>query len=322
MRKVQVSKKVNIMLMGLLMVVIFWSFYFRTQAEDIGVSGNLAETQEMQQETGETNETEDSAEESENGVYNILLIGADRRDDSWAGNSDTMILVSINDEKQQVSMISLMRDTGVDVPGCGTHKLNYAHAYGGADLLLETIEHNYDVPIDRYISVDFESMIDIVDAVGGVELTLSDAEVSNANTNISYMCELQGISADPYLFPCGGTYLCNGMQAVNYARIRYIGNADYERTERQRTVVTRIIEKLKEMSSSELLNFAMKAAMSVTDYNIPMTEMIELVGRASELSEYELVSDRIPYDGLYYSQNEMLMPDWNETIVRLKETIY
>lgn len=261
------------------------------------------------------------AEESTGEIRHILLIGVDRRDDSWNGNSDTMILVSVNDEKKQVSMISLMRDTGVDIPGCGTHKLNYAYAYGGADLLLETIRQNFDVEIEDYISVDFKGMIEIVDAVGGVELTLSDAEASCANGCIESLCSEQGLLSDGYLFPAGGTYLCDGMRAVGYARVRYVGNADYERTERQRTVVTEIIKKLKEMSASDLLNFAM-TAMSQADFNIRMTDLIELAGKASELSEYELVLDRVPYDGLFYSQNEMLMPDWDETIARLKETIY
>lgn len=291
MRKVQLSKVINIVLLSLILMAGFWSVCVKVQA----------------------------AEQEK--VSNILLIGVDRRDDSWNGNSDTMILVSINDEKKQVSMISLMRDTGVDVPGCGTHKLNYAHAYGGPDLLMETIEHNYDVEVESYISVDFEGMIEIVDAVGGVELTLSDAEASCANNYVNSMCSAQGLSPDSYLFPSGGTYVCNGMRAVSYARVRYVGNADYERTERQRTVVMKIIEKLKAMNASELLSFAM-TAMSLTDFNIPVPELIELVGKAPELSGYEIVLDRIPYDGLYYSQNEMLMPDWGETIEKLKETIY
>lgn len=146
-------------------------------------------------------------------------------------------------------------------------------------------------------------------------------EADNANVGISYLCSLQGISPDSYLFPCGGTYLCNGMQAVNYARIRYIGNADYERTERQRTVMTRIIEKLKEMDAAELMKFA-KEILPLVEYNIPMDELLSLVMKAPQLAEYDLVKDRIPYDGLFYSQNELLMPDWPATLERLNETIY
>ena len=260
-------------------------------------------------------------EEENAELYHLMLIGVDRRDDSWEGNSDTMMLVSINDEKEQVSMISMMRDMGVNIPGIGLTKMNASNASGGPDLVLETVQDNFGVDVKRYASVDFDDVIEIVDAVGGVDLTLSDAEVENANANISYICTIKGMSAASYLFPCGGTYHCDGMQALGYARIRYVGNADYERTERQRTVMTEIMNKVKEMDTAELLAFAQNV-IPLVDHNIPVSELMELFLKVSELSEYELVKDRIPYDGLFYSQNEMLIPDWPATLERLNETLY
>lgn len=271
-----------------------------------------------------TEQQENSAEENLE-PYQILLIGVDRRDDSWEGNSDVMILLTINDLKREISMISLMRDTYVDIPGIGMEKLNAANANGGPELLLETVRQNYDVPVDRYISVDFDNLIDIVDAVGGVELTISDAEAENANVGIRYLCGLKGISPEAYYFPCGGTYLCNGMQTVNYARIRYVGNADYERTERQRTVLTKLAEKLEEMDSAELLAFAVKMLPFVT-HNISLDEIIALITRLPEIKDYELVQDRVPYDGLftaaYMNGLDVLVPEWDATLEKLKETIY
>ena len=102
-----------------------------------------------------------------------------------------MILMSLNYEKKQISMISLMRDTYVNIPGIGMRKLNAAHANGAGPLLLETVTQNYKVQVDRYVSVDFNSMIDIIDKLGGVELTLSDDEVRVANNYITEMCNLR-----------------------------------------------------------------------------------------------------------------------------------
>ena len=110
-----------------------------------------------------------------------------------------------------------------------------------------------------------------------------------------------------------------------YARIRYVGNADYERTERQRTVLTKIMEKLKDMSVTELYGFAQDVLPLVT-HNIPESEMWNLLSKAPELFQYTLVKDRIPYDGMYrviyVNRQDMLVPDWEETIAKLKETLY
>lgn len=259
------------------------------------------------------------AEEDE--IYHIMLIGVDRRDDSWEGNSDTMMLVSINDEKEQISMISMMRDMGVEIPGLGLQKMNASNANGGPELVLETVQQNFDVDVERYVSVDFEALIEIVDAVGGVELTISDEEAEQVNGGVYYLCTLQGVDPEPYYLPCGGTYLCNGMQAVNYARIRFVGNADYERTERQRTVMTEIFKKVKDLGALDLLDLAGEL-IPLVDHNVPMDEMFGLFLRVSELAEYELVTDRIPYDGLFTSQNELLIPDWPATLEKLNETLY
>ena len=145
-------------------------------------TGEVLSDEEQQELDAKLAEFADSEPVTNDGnVYNVLLVGVDRRDKSWAGNSDSMILMSLNYEKKQISMISLMRDTYVNIPGIGMRKLNAAHANGAGPLLLETVTQNYKVQVDRYVSVDFNNMIDIIDKLGGVELTLSDDEVRVAN---------------------------------------------------------------------------------------------------------------------------------------------
>lgn len=278
---------------------------------------------ELEQKMAEFSEAEPITNDGD--VYNVLLIGVDRRDTTWAGNSDTMILMSLNYKKEQISMISLMRDTYVDIPGIGMRKLNAAHANGAGPLLLETVTQNYKIQVDRYVSVDFNSMIDIIDKVGGIELTLSTDEVRVANNYIKEMCNLRGLEPTNYFFVQEGTKTCSGIQAVAYARIRYVGNADYERTERQRTVLTQVMEKLKDMSLTELYSFA-ETVLPLVTHNIPEDEMWSLLAKSPSLFQYELVKDRIPYDGMYkviyVNKQDMLVPDWESTIAKLKETLY
>ena len=185
---------------------------------------------------------------TEDNVYNILLIGVDRTKSTENVNSDSMILLSVNDEKKQISMVSLMRDTCVDIPGIGYRKLNAAYANGGGPLLVETVTENFKVNVDRYMAVSFKDMIDIIDAIGSITLTFTEKEAANANQTMEHMCQNMNIEDryPEYMIPGEGTYECQGIQAVAYARIRKVGNSDYQRTERQREVLTKLTQKIRQ----------------------------------------------------------------------------
>ena len=257
----------------------------------------------------------------EGNVYNLLLIGVDRRDRSWYGNSDSMILISVNRDTKTIHMTSFMRDLYADIPGIGVKKLNAACAYGGGPLLVQTIEENYRISIDNYASVDFSSMMDIIDRIGGVELSITDAEAESANGSIQEMCGLRGENPESHYFHGGGTYLMDGCQAVAYARIRHVGNADYQRTERQRIVLGKIMEKAKTLSVSEL-NAVADAVLPLVTHNLSQTDVLSLISELPSLLSYDRVTSRVPYDGLYGSQGTMLVPDFAATIQRLQTEIY
>lgn len=254
-------------------------------------------------------------------VYNIMLVGLDTTDKGWIGNSDSMILISINYRLEQISMISLMRDTHVMIPGIGYRKLNATYPNGGGPLLTQTVEENYKIDVDRYVTVDFGSMIDIVDEIGSIELTFTPKEAENANKSIKQQCRILGLKSKKYLIPGEGTYQCNGMQAVAYARIRKVGNSDYQRTERQREVLLKLLDKVKEMSFEDMDRLATRLLPLLT-HNVPESEFWGLLAKAPTLINYKIVSDRIPYDGMYHSYNGDLVPDWESTVRKLKETIY
>ncbi len=255
-------------------------------------------------------------------VYNLLLIGVDlRAGETWNGNSDSMILISINSETKTIYMTSFMRDLYANIPGVGTYKLNRAHAVGGGPLLVQTIEENYRISINSYASVNFYSLIEIIDSIGGISMELSADEVSVANNYIASMCSDVGLDPNDYYLSGSGTMHLNGMQAVAYSRIRYVGNADFGRTERQRKVLTQIFETLKTKSVSEINSFLTTALPNVT-HNIDASDLTALLFNAPSYLGYDLVSLRVPLDGYYTYVGEMLLPDFDYTINYLRELIY
>ena len=254
--------------------------------------------------------------------YQVLLIGSDRRDGSWNGNSDVMILASLNRNKKTISFISFMRDTGVNVPNVGYGKLNCSFAKGGAKLLQSTLESNFQISIDNYIATDFVSMADIIDLLGGVDLDITDAEIPVINGYINEMATLRGFDPSEYQLSAAGTLHLNGLQAVGYMRDRYVGSNDFQRTERQRIVLQKLLEKLKTMNALEILKLGSSMTNLSIQHNFTAEQIAGLAALALECRNYTVVMDRIPYDGLYTSNGENLDPVWPETIEKLHATIY
>ena len=247
-----------------------------------------------------------SADEADK-TYSVLLIGSDRRDSSWYGNSDTMVLLTINDNVDKVFMVSFMRDLYADIPDVGIRKLNNAYAVGGGPLLMKTLKTNYGVDVDDYVSVDFDSLEEIIDMVGGVDVDIDEAEATYMNN--------AGISVSV------GTNHLGGADAVSYSRIRHVGNSDWERTSRQREVLMSIVNTMRSVSAARVTAIANDLLPLVT-HNMKATEVTSLISRIPSVLKYEFVTDRIPYEGTYYIDNEILVPDLDETIKRLHAEIY
>lgn len=259
-------------------------------------------------------------------VVNILLIGTDKRDDTWAGNSDSMILASINNNTKEIILTSIMRDTYVTIPNYGNGKVNLAHALGGAPYLTQTIEANFGIDINYYASVNFNSFISIIDIMGGIPMYVTPDEVRVANQYIDDMYNEGNITEKGEYLPAeGGNLYLTGTQALAFSRIRYVGNSDYERTERQRRVLEEVFTKARSLSLSQLTQIVNVVSPYVT-HNIPGEELMNLVLMLPTLLSYDMVSDRIPYDGMYQmviiNNQDMLVPDWPSTIAQLYGKIY
>jgi LCP family protein required for cell wall assembly len=218
-----------------------------------------------------------------------------------------------------------MRDIYLAIPGVDSTRLNHAYAYGGADLLIDTIEQNFKVRIDRYVQVNFFSFITVVDAVGGVEIEVSDAEVKVMNSYLEEINTLEGDSKNDSKLSGGGTYTLNGKQALAYARIRYVGNADFDRTKRQRDILNKVIAKTKKCSFSEL-NDLLNSLLPQVTTNLQEGEIYTLMLNSASYLNYDRVQARVPVDGSWSYMTirgmSVLGLDFQENIDYLFEQIY
>lgn len=270
--------------------------------------------------------TEDAVSSSV--VDNILVIGTDSRDiEADRGRSDSIILLSINSKSRTVYMTSFLRDVYVYInDSYGSGKLNAAYSYGGPELLMDTIESNYSIKIDDYVVVSFAACAAVIDAVGGVEITLSDDEANALNEIlISEVNELMGDKRNDDLLECGGTYNLSGKQALSYSRIRYVGNADFERTSRQREVLSIALKKACK-NPVALCGIFINALPNITTniqglslYGYSLKAPFMLIG-------YDIAQQQIPSEGSFYSDyidgEDVLVADFAENNNLLLETVY
>ena len=191
-------------------------------------------------------------EENLSGYRNIALFGIDSRDSSLGrGNrSDCIIIASINNETKEVKLISVYRDTYVNIEGHGLDKITHAYSYGEAPLALKTLNENFDLNITEFATVNFDAVAEAINALGGVTIDVQQDELQYINQYIEATSETTGISSERVT--SAGTQTLDGVQAVAYSRIRYTEGGDYKRAERMRTVVEAMIEKFKTKNISEM----------------------------------------------------------------------
>lgn len=234
-------------------------------------------------------------------VVNILLVGQDRREDQGESRqrSDSMILLTFNTSRNTITLTSFMRDQYVIIPGYGFNKLNAAYAFGGFTLLNKTLEQNFGVFIDGNVEVDFASFTTIIDTLGGVEINLTQAEAEYLNNGFGWK-----------LVP--GVNLLNGEKALNYARIRMI-DSDYQRANRQRTVIVSLINRYKNMPVSDMMN-VLNVVLPMIRTNMTNDQILSYAGRfLPMLPSARVDSMRIPVDGTFdsgYLQLDATHQDW------------
>lgn len=286
----------------------------------LGVSSYTEEEFETDTDANDTISDEDldwgEAEDhvSVSGVVNILLIGQDTRVEGERARSDSMIVLSINKNTSQMTMVSLMRDLYVQIPGYSNNKLNAAFQFGGFELLDATIEENFGIPIDYNVEVDFSGFSDIIDTIGGVDITLSEEEAEYLNSGNGG----NRLSA--------GVNHLNGDLALSYARIRYVGFYDFQRTYRQRTVLLAIFEKMRGESWTTLLSLYNEIADDLST-DLSNNEILSIAFSTYMMGVDHINSYRLPTNDLYSDEivrgmDVLVMKDWNQARELLRAFLY
>ena len=271
----------------------------------------------------ETMANNDKTEEK--GYRNIALFGVDARDGELGKGtrSDTIIIASINQDTQEIKLISIFRDTYLNLSNDSYNKCNAAYAQGGPEQAISMLNANLDLDITDYVTVGFAGLIDAINALGGVDMEVTEAEISHLNNYQLTMSEELGVDYIPV--EKTGKQLLNGMQATAYCRIRYTKGDDFRRAERQRDVLTAMMEKAKTASVGELTEMV-NAVLPQVQTSLNVNEVISVLG---SVAGYDVVtSDGFPFLGERTAANVgskgscVIPDDLEENVILLHQILY
>lgn len=255
------------------------------------------------------------AMDAPDGITNIALFGIDARNDNFRGLSDSIMIISIDAVHNDIKIISVMRDSLVEVEGYGYQKINAAYNLGGAPLAIKTLNQTFKLNITDYATVDFVGMAEIIEAVGGIEAELTEGEVRDANIHIESMHRERG-TAEDYIEEAGKQKL-NGVQAVAFSRIRKTAtingtNNDPGRTERQRLVMRQMFDKALSMRATQYPRL-IKALLPYMETSLDYSDIFELAGILAN-------------DGLQFKEDRMpsfdIMIEYGMNVPRLGSCCY
>lgn len=273
-------------------------------------------------------EVKDNVSKDEfNKVVNVALFGTDSRDveNMEAGRADTIMIASVNQSKNSIKLVSIPRDTYVEVPGYGKTKINHSYAYGKEQLTVKTINKNFGLNITDYATIDFSGLIHIINDIGGVEVEITNEEKNYINIRSKESYE---ISKNEYeKVTSTGLVNLSGEQALAHSRNRTVGN-DFTRASRQRAVLEALLVKLSSLGVESILSLSddflkeVKTNINVNEY-IPL--LVSILINKSEYIE-NINSKQIP--STKYSKDQMIkgvyyfVPDLNSAKQDFYETLY
>ncbi len=257
---------------------------------------------------------------SRSDVINILLVGLDSRTGlQYGGRSDTLILLSLNKTTKKINMTSFFRDTYCNIDNNGNlsyNKINASYAKGGADCLINTLENNFKVNIDYYVTVDFATFEDIIDELGGLRVTVQkyEADYINRTTKLHV--------------PYGENVVLDGEEALVFSRIRKCdSDSDVSRTRRQRMVITSLINSVKGASYLDLNNM-LKTLLPYVKTNLSENEILTYAAQAlaGGWLNYEIVettlSDSTVFKTGYVGKSSVVFMEFPVAAQRLQKAIY
>ncbi|HBI6973912.1 TPA: LCP family protein [Clostridium perfringens] len=240
-------------------------------------------------------------------IKNIALFGIDASKGK-VGRSDAIMILTLDEEHKVMKLTSIMRDSYVDIPGHGDDKITHAYAFGGPELAMKTLNENFKVNVEDFMAVNFTSLPEIIDKLGGVKINIIPEEIHH----------IPGITSP-------GEQVLNGEQALAYSRIRYATGGDYRRTERQRVVLEAVFEKLKLTPTKEYPSL-IDEFLPYIETNMSSMDMIKLATDVVPLVKGNLETARFPLDS--YCDGKMINGIWylvydrQATLNQIQEYIY
>ena len=244
-------------------------------------------------------------------VLNILLLGTDYGTGSSAcGRSDAMIILSVNKAVQKVKLISISRNVYAAIPGFKNSMISHAHIFGGPALAIKSVEQNYKIGIDNYVSCGFDSFVKIINILGGVRLTLSEIE---AKAMSKYDSSITG----------AGSYLLNGATALQYSRQRYF-DSDKGRTERQRKVLSALADKFKSITVKQALKIV-NTVLPLVNTDMKKSEILYQLASAIRYLSWEREQYYLPAKSYDYTMKNgyfINLLDWPYELDYAHKLIY
>ena len=237
-------------------------------------------------------------EDNSDDIITVALLGSDYSGNE-IGASDATMILSVDTKKNNIKLFSLMRDMYLDIPGGGKSNLNYILSDYGPELLLKTINYNFNLQVDKFIHVNLHTLPLIIDKLGGVELDITNEELNYINGYIKNIDSENETITEP-LYSAGRQVL-NGTQAAAYCRIRYTEGRDYKRTERQRDVLSAIFDKFKNISISQIPGL-INDLLPLVSTNMTTGEMLSIATKALNAGVSNIEQGRFPLDEHHYAE--------------------
>lgn len=285
------GKKITVWILAIVLVVIlgavggvyFYGNYLFNKMEKVEIDkDNIGITEEVEEKLYKYNDS----------IINIALFGVDAVD-GGVGRSDSIMIATLDTVNKKLKLTSIMRDSYVAIDGHGNDKINHAYAFGGPQLAIKTLNENFDLNIEDFASVNFETLPKIIDKIGGIELDIDADELKYINGYISNLNNINGTS-EPEIESTGLQHV-SGTQALAFCRIRYTSGGDYKRTERHREVLTKILEKIETLPATSYPSL-LSDILPMVNTSLDYSKILELGTEVLKLGDSSMELERFPRD--------------------------
>lgn len=240
-------------------------------------------------------------------IVNIAILGVDETNEDY-GRSDAIMIGTLDPIHNKLKVTSIMRDTYVEIPGYGFDKVNHSYAYGGPELTIKTLNQNFGLNITDYVKVNFNELVNLIDALGGIDLSLSQEELDGLNNHLKSAYNQIGSIPHKIQPLKNGKYHLDGFQALGYCRIRNTSNNDFDRTSRHRKILSEMFNKISDSDIKELASISTKL-LPYVETSLSNKQILTLGANILSMKTKKIEQERFPRDeycndakinGIYY----------------------